>query len=445
MEERWWREEGVDCEGVLFEGERRRGWAGEMRGRLLLFLFCLLLSEGGGGRRGRREEVRLAVGKTFTFSYDVPPAPPPAPPPTTDAQLDQRRRKKSLFGGKWIARVTRNRHCRLSFPLSTHVPAPLDPPNRNAWKKEATKQFLVCFAGITAIHKFANHFLPFLFLLRSQPLQTFLSPDPFLRVPACSCLCQITVHTQPPRGTIYLLATLTSRGGFLPHYYLGGTLLLVFFFDSLPSPHFLVQERKTEACLLDAARMIGIMTKQHASALPPLSTHKQRSPHPPTKYENRHIASCLTSTRGTGGGAWVGVVGIQGAYRTPQSEKHAMLLISPIGSHCCNNLGFPSLSLWSYHPSTQRHYSMASAARRRRTECCPLCAPRPFFWRNRTDATEGRQVLIIKQHHLTPLPPSLHPWHHTTGSATYSSTRVTDEPVRTPRAKSEQRVRHNTH
>ena len=27
-------EEGVDCEGVLFEKERRRGWAGEMRGRL---------------------------------------------------------------------------------------------------------------------------------------------------------------------------------------------------------------------------------------------------------------------------------------------------------------------------------------------------------------------------------------------------------------------------
>jgi len=71
--------------------------------------------------------------------------------------------------------------------------------------------------------------------------------------------------------------------------------------------------------------------------------------------------------------------------------------------------------------------------------------PTPFFWPcNRTDATEGRQVLIIKQHHLTPLPPSLHPWHHTTGPATYSSTRVPDEPVRTPRAKSEQRVRQHT-
>ena len=87
----------------------------------------------------KREEVRLAVGKTFTFSYDAPPAAAPPPPPTTDAQPDQRRRKKSSFGGKRIARVTRNRHCRLSFPLSTHVPL----PNRNAWKKEATKQFLV--------------------------------------------------------------------------------------------------------------------------------------------------------------------------------------------------------------------------------------------------------------------------------------------------------------
>ena len=25
VEERWWREEGVDCEGVLFEGERGDG------------------------------------------------------------------------------------------------------------------------------------------------------------------------------------------------------------------------------------------------------------------------------------------------------------------------------------------------------------------------------------------------------------------------------------
>jgi len=156
-------------------------------------------------------------GKTFTFSYDAPPAPPPAPPPTTDAQPDQRRRKKSLFGGTWIARVTRNRHCRLSFPLSTHVPAPLDPPQPERMEKGSNETI------VSVLPYFCWHYCntlackPFSPLSLSVALSTtpvFPFSSPFLRVPACSCLCQINVHTQPPRGTIYLLATLTSRGGF---------------------------------------------------------------------------------------------------------------------------------------------------------------------------------------------------------------------------------------
>jgi len=193
---------------------------------LLLFLSCLLLSEGGRGRRGAGGGggARLAVGKgatrrgkTFTFSYDAPPAPPPAPPPTTDAQPDQRRRKKSLFGGTWIARVTRNRHRRLSFPVSTHVLAPLDPPQPERMEKGSNKTI------VSVLPYFCWHYCntlackPFSPLSLSVALST--TPDfpfsrPFLRVPACSCLCQITVHTQPPRGTIYLSATLTLEEAF---------------------------------------------------------------------------------------------------------------------------------------------------------------------------------------------------------------------------------------
>ena len=137
-------------------------------------------------------------------------------------------------------------------------------------------------------------------------------------------------------------------------------------------------------------------------------------------HGNRHTASSLTRTRGRGPGARAGVVGFLVLLRNTSKWN------TSVAPHCCNR-GRPQapllLLVLGPRRRTQRYSSIASATRRGRTACLRV-APQALFCLT-TDATEGRRLLMkaASSSYFPSLPPSLHSWHHTTGPATYRSTR----------------------
>jgi len=106
----------------------------------------------------------------------------------------------------------------------------------------------------------------------------------------------------------------------------------------------------------------------------------------------------------------VGVVGIQGAYRTPQSEKHAMLLISLLQQ--------PRLSQASPFGPTSQAHSGTTAWQAQQGEAgqnAVLSAPHALFLalqpnrRNRREASPHHQA--ASSHPSPSLPPPLAPHH----------------------------------